>query len=89
MVHAGVHVYMYKAILAVQWRQNGWDGAPEEVSNSCFTGANVLVENLRALHTDEAHAGGSHCSRHNVGLATAWRTIQQHTCAQPQWGPVP
>ena len=84
-----LRIYMCKVMLAMQWKQYGRDGAPEEVSDSCLTGTDVLVEHLGALHADQAHAGGGHCSRHNVGLATAWRAIQQHTCAQPQWGPAP
>lgn len=65
------------------------DEAPEEVSDSCLTGADVLVEHLGALHTDQAHASCGHCCLHNVGLATARRAVQQHTCAQPQRCPAP
>lgn len=63
--------------------------APEEVSHSRLAGANVLVEHLRALHTDQAHPCSRHCSRYDVGLAAAWRAVQQHSRTQPQRSPAP
>lgn len=56
--------------------------APEDIPHSGFTGANVLVEELRAFHTHKTEACRSHCCCNYMCLPAARGTVQQHACAQ-------
>ena len=57
--------------------------SPKNIAHSCLACANVLVQELRALNINVAHASGGQCSCHRMRLATARRPVQQHARAQP------
>lgn len=57
---------------------------PEDISNGCFAGSNVLVQKLGSLDAHEARSRRCHGSCHDVRLATSWWAIQQQASPQAQ-----